>query len=133
MLAETVLTVSKNERMPIYAQKEISDFLPKYKDRIMIGKKGKYLNTYQVLLSVKEEADRRSYKLKYVIPIAHPALMPRVKMVAKKLGFLLLEDYSMPPVPFPRDDPQFWVRNPLFFWAREILISYPYFFLKGWI
>jgi len=133
ILAQIILDVKKNdERMPAFVQKEISDFLPPDLGCIIIGEE-KYLNTYQVILKAKQEAIKRQIKLKYVHLIAHPAHMPRVKMVMHKLELIPLEDPKMPKMPFSKNDPQWWVRSPILFWTREIFASYPYFYLKGWI
>lgn len=132
LLAELILKKKdENPNLPIFVQKEISDFLPSGLARTIVGGK-KYLNTYEVLSAMKKETDKKLIKLKYVYLFTHQGLMPRATLVARKLDFILMEN-NLPKMPWPKNDTQWWVRNPIFFWLREITASYPYFWWKGWI
>ncbi len=110
-------------------QKEISDLLPPEINKIGIGG-DQYLNTYEVLKAAKEEATKRG--ISDIILIAHPAQLRRAKGSAKRVGFTLI-DYPIPKIPWPKHDPQKWVRGPLRWWLRELFIAWPYFKFKGWM
>jgi hypothetical protein len=134
-LADYVLWIQRQnrffyKRMFLILQKEIADLLPQEVDKASVGGK-EYLNTYQVLKRVKQEAARRN--IADIILVAHQALRPRAKRTARKLGFIVLPCSPKFKFPWPRHDKQWWVRGPIQWWLREIFVAWPGFKINGWI
>jgi hypothetical protein len=133
LIAHLIYHFSLKHSSPIFAQKEIAELLPPSLPVISIGGE-KYLNTYQILSAIKEKAEKMKTGPKTIYPyiFTHPALIPRAKKVALKLDMMPMDDLKIPKMPWPKNDHQWWVRNPYFFYSREIM-AYLHFWSKGWI
>lgn len=62
--------------------------------------------------------------------LAHPAHLHRCVAVLRQMGFRVIPLRHK--IPWAKDDPQWWVRNPWLWWLREIPVMI-YYWYKGWI
>lgn len=131
-LAIVIKKIKKYFNVPIIAQREIVDCLPKEFKAERVSErriKGVYLDTYEVLYQSWEICKKNGWRK--AIIIAHPDHLWRVVQTAKKIGFkTIIVDVSS--VSYDRKSVQWWTKFAIFFMPWEILGRILFLF-RGWI
>ncbi len=120
--------------IPIIAQWEIANLLKQLGNKsivVSVGQnEGEYLDTYAVLKKAKKVMDGLGYL--EAILVGHQDHLPRIKMMAKKIGIKISNREIKANIPYDTKSTQWWTRNRHIFLSREILV-YILSFLRGQI
>jgi len=140
-LAEIVRDLYNQHKLPIIVQKEIVSCLPgplcEEGVRAIIREprrvREKYLDTREILEQCKSLCSDNQYAdldMKAIL-VAHPHHLWRTKRMAEKLGFVI-HVANTKSVPYDRRSRQWWTRNQLFYFLREVPTRIVYL-IRGWI
>ncbi len=124
--------INKEYKIPLILQQEISIGMNSASSYSVIGshgKRGKYLDTHEVIRQAVEVCKRNKWST--VATLAHPDHAWRVKMIVEKFGLKALV-VNTANVPYDLMSTQKWTRSKRQFVLREIAVKL-YFLLRGWI
>lgn len=106
----------------LIAQHEIADELPKDIQNLWVinesREKGKYLDTFEVLLQAGKIMHDHGWKTALII--CHPWHAWRIKKVLEKMGIEAIFPYGIMYVTFDHQSTQWWTRNKFLWILREI-------------
>lgn len=118
--------VAKKHEIPLFTQKDVSKHLkPSSVVIFNAEEKEKYLSTLGIVNAFKKMAETKNWRTVFVV--AAPCHIERCCRDLKRVGFhIVTSDYFKVAYIFSfwynSKDSQIWVRNPIIWWFREIIL-----------
>jgi hypothetical protein len=136
-LAWISLALARDYQIPIFTQKDVAVHLRDKDDNVNVfvaDQENEHISTLALVKIFEREA--KFYKWKNILLVAAPPHIWRCRRDLEKFGFEvgtflkdILEGFSRKPKWYNKSDPQFWVRNPIIWWSREIILRLMPFWL----
>lgn len=124
-IAKRATELARSWEAPIFTQKDVARYIPQKSSLFTASEDNGYLSTFGIVRQLTDLAKKAGWTR--VIVVAAPSHEGRCIRDIKKMGFGVMHDYVLRLL-YPkshwyhRQDRQFWVRNPLIWWAREIVL-----------
>jgi hypothetical protein len=131
-LAWTSLALARGYQIPIFTQKDVAVHLRDRDDNVNVfvaDQENEHISTLALVKIFEREA--KFYKWKNILLVAAPPHIRRCRRDLEKFGFnvLTIENYidleekNQKKIKwYNKTDPQFWARNPIIWWSREIIL-----------
>lgn len=132
---QTGINCASPEKIPIFTQNDVVKYYNKEDKKsvtifIAEEQEDSYLSTLKIVKQFKNEAIKQNWK--NVLVVAHSNHVCRCVRDLKKHGFVITAK-KCPSIYWNKNDSQVWVRNPLFWWTREIILRILPFHLYEWL